>query len=119
MRRRVEHRRAVLADAEAADRVAVEVERDELLARARAQLVVEAALRDREAELAGGARQVALALRPERRAADGFLELGARHAGGRADVEAHRDVGAELRLDLRGELGREPLRARRRRRSGT
>ena len=28
---------------------------------------------------------------------------------GRADdVEAHRDVGAELRLDLRRELGREP-----------
>ena len=46
---------------------------------------------------------------PERRAADRLLELGARHARGRADVEAHRDVGAELGLDARGELRREAL----------
>src|SRR6185312_780466 len=89
---RVEHGRAVLADAEAADRVAVEAERDELLARAAAELAVEPALRDCEPELAGRAFEAALPFRPQRRAADGFLELGARHARGRADVEAHRDV---------------------------
>ncbi len=110
-RRRFEHRRAVLAHAESADRVPVEVERHELLGRTLPQLGVEPALRDREAELSGRARQVALAVCPQRRPPDGVLELRARHSGGRADVEAHRDVGAELGLDPRGELRREPFRA--------
>src|SRR5579859_1861726 len=39
LRGRIEHRPAVLADAEPADRVAVEVERNEILRRAAAQLV--------------------------------------------------------------------------------
>jgi hypothetical protein len=56
------------------------------------------------------AREVALPVRPESRAADRFLELGARDAGRRADVEAHGDVGGEPLLDLGRELGREPLR---------
>ena len=100
----------MLPHAQAADRVAVEVERDELLRRALAKLAVEAALRDREAELARRARQVALALGPERRPAHRLLELRPRDAGGRADVEAHRDVRAEPLLDARRQLGREALR---------
>jgi hypothetical protein len=100
----------VLPDAEAADRVGVEVERDELARRALPQLEIETALRDREAELTGRARQVALPLRPERRAAHRLLELAPRGARGKADIEAHRDVRAEPLLDLRCELGREPLR---------
>src|SRR5579871_6661054 len=55
---RLEHPVAILPHAEPADRVRVEVERDELLGRAAAELFVEAALRDRKAELAGGAREV-------------------------------------------------------------
>src|SRR5579884_1697560 len=67
LRRRLEHRPALLPHAQPADRVAVEAERDECLARAAAQGRVEAALGDREPKLAGRPRQVALALRPERR----------------------------------------------------
>ena len=74
---RLEHRLAVLPHAEAADRIAVEVERGELLRRAAPELAVEAALRDREAQLPGRARQAALALRPQRRPAHRLLELGA------------------------------------------
>ena len=92
---------AVLADREAADRVAVEVELAELLERAGAQLTVGAALDDREAELALGAGCVALAAGPLGRAADGVLELGARHARRRHLVEAHRDVAAEVRAGSR------------------
>ena len=92
---------AVLPHAQPADRVTVEVERDELLRRAPAKLAVETALRDREAELPRRARQVALALGPGRRPAHRLLELGARNARGRADVEAHRDVRAEQLLDPR------------------
>ena len=110
---------AVLADREAADRVAVEVELDELLGRAPPELAVGAALDDREAELAGRALGVALAAGPLGGAADGVLELAPRDAGRRHLVEAHRDVAAEVPLDLGGELGREPRRSRRRRRCGT
>src|SRR3954469_3091837 len=73
--RRLEHRGAVFADGEPADRVAVEVERDELLARAPSELGVEAALCDREAQLARRAVEVALLLRPERRPPHRALEL--------------------------------------------
>ncbi len=48
-------------------------------------------------------------LGPERRPPHRLLELGARSAGGRADVEAHRHVGAEALLDARGQLRCEPL----------
>ena len=50
---------------------------------------------------------LALAPGPETRSADGVLELLARDARGRADVQAHRDVGAEVGLDPRDGLGRE------------
>src|SRR4029079_14469048 len=65
---------------------------------------------DPEEELAGGTRRRALAGGPERRAAKRLLEIAARHARGAANGEAHRGVGAEPRLDLCGELGREPRR---------
>src|SRR5436190_16443116 len=89
--RRVEHGLAMLPHAQPADRVAVEVERDELRRRALPKLTVETALRDREAELPRSPRQVALALGPGRRPAHRLLELRPRNPGGRADVEAHRD----------------------------
>src|SRR5439155_12493803 len=62
VRRGLEHRHTVLADAQAADRIAVEVERDELFARPPAKLGIEAALRDREAKLSRRTRQVTLTL---------------------------------------------------------
>ncbi len=105
---RLEHRRAVLADREAADRVAVEVELGDLLGRPPPQLGVGAALADPEAELALGARRVPLAARPLGGTAHGLGELGARHAGRRDVVEAHGDVAAEVPLDLGRELRREP-----------
>src|SRR3954451_1714096 len=93
--RGVEHGLAVLPHAQPADRVAVEAERDELHRRTLAKLSVQTALRDREAELPRGPRQVALALGPDRRPAHRLLELRPWNPGGRADVEAHRDVRAE------------------------
>ena len=68
---------------------------------------VDAALGDAEAELSVGARSVALALGPQRRAPHRVLELAAGDAGRRHLVEAHRDVAAEVRLDRGCELGRE------------
>ena len=88
----------------------VEAERCDLLDRAAAQLRVGGALRDPEEQLAGRALGLTLPRRPERRAAHGLLQLGAGHAGRRADVEAHRDVGAEPPLDRSDELGREARR---------
>ena len=76
-RRCLEHRLPVLPHAQPADRVPVEVERDELLRRAGSQLGVEAALRDPESELPGRTREVALQLGPQRRPAHRLLELGA------------------------------------------
>ena len=63
---------------------------------------------DAEQELAGRARPVALPQCPGRRQADGLGQLGVRDAGRRADVEAHRDVRAEIRLDARRVLRRQP-----------
>src|SRR5581483_418732 len=110
VRRGLEHRRALFTDRQTSDCIAVEVELDEVLGRERAQLAVEASLRDCEAQLTGSAREIALPLGPQGRPADGNLELRARDAGGRADVEAHRDVRAEVRLDSCGELRREARR---------
>ena len=50
---------------------------------------------------------VPLPARPLGRAPDGVLELAPRDARRRHLVEAHRDVAAEVPLDLGGELGRE------------
>src|SRR6188472_3986763 len=79
-RRRVEHLLAGLADRQPAERVAVEAELGDLLDAAAAELGVGAALRDAEHELARAALGVQLAPRPERRAADGLLELAARRS---------------------------------------
>ena len=105
---RLEHRLALLADREAADRVAVEVELRDLLDRPLPKLGVDPALADPEAQLALGSRRVALARRPLGRTPDGFLELTASDPDSRHLVEAHRDVAAQVGLDARGELGREP-----------
>ena len=77
--------------------MAVEAELGDLLDAAPPELRVGAALGDPEQELAGGALGVALPLRPERRPANRLLELAPRRVGRRDDVQAHRDVGAELR----------------------
>ena len=63
---RLEHHVAVLADREPADRVAVEADRGDLLDRPAAQLRVDAALADAEAQLALGARRLVSAARPTR-----------------------------------------------------
>ena len=89
--------------------MAVEVELDDLGDRAAPELGVRGALGDPEQELALGAGRLPLAGRPERRQAHGLGELVARAARRRADVEAHRDVRAELRLDPGDGLRREAL----------
>ena len=103
----VEHLLLRLADGEAAERVAVERERDDLLGRASSQLRIGRALCDPEAKLAVRAGSVGLAASPVGRDANGALELRRRCGGGEADVEAHRDVGAQPALDLGDALGRE------------
>src|SRR5207244_10876227 len=65
-------------------------------------------LGDSEEQLAFGPRRRALARGPERGQANRTLELVAGDLDGSAEVEAHRNVGAELPLDLRGQLGGEP-----------
>ncbi len=109
-RRRLEHQVAVLADGEPAERVAVEIELGDLGDRAAPQLLVRRALRDPEEELAVGARRGALACRPERRPAHCLSERRAVDGRRRTDVQAHGDVGHELRLAPRDRLGREPCR---------
>src|SRR5439155_6317199 len=106
----VQHLVPVLADGEASESVSVEVEAADLLDRATAELRVGASLGDAEEELAGRSLDLALPRRPEARAADGLGELGVWDACRRTDVEAHRDVGPELRLDRGCELGREASR---------
>ena len=72
----LEHLLAALADREPAERVAVEVERGDLLDRAAAKLRVGGALRDPEEELTGRALGLPLPLGPERRPPHRLLELG-------------------------------------------
>ena len=105
--RHLEHRSAVLADRQAADRVAVEVELGDLLGRAAPELRVDAALGDAEAQLAVRARRMPLPRRPLRRPAHRLGKLARGDVGRGNLVEAHRDVAAEVCLDLRGELRRE------------
>src|SRR5207253_7421767 len=69
----LEHQVAVLADREPAERIAVEVERRDLVDGAGAQLDVGAALGDPEQELAGRPLRRPLARSPEGRQAYGFL----------------------------------------------
>src|SRR5581483_1952354 len=78
--------------------------------RAPTEVRVETALRDREAELPRRTWQIPLELGPRRRPADCLLELGLRNAGGRTDVEAHSDVGAQLLLYTGRQLRREAFR---------
>jgi hypothetical protein len=47
--------------------------------------------------------------RPARGAFHGGLDLGTRQGAGRALVEGHDDIGAELRLDVHRQLGREDV----------
>ena len=72
---RLEHDRARLADREAAERVAVEVDRGDLVDGAVSEVGVRGALGDAEEELPGRALGLVLSLRPERREADGFDKL--------------------------------------------
>src|SRR5438067_7132463 len=85
----LEHQPPILADRQAAEGVAVEVELGDLLDRAPPQLRIGRPLRDAEAELALGARRPALVARPERGATDRLLEVAPRDVRRRADVEAH------------------------------
>src|SRR5436309_5576141 len=74
----LEHQPPILADRQAAEGVAVEVELGDLLDRAAAQVGVGPALGDPEAELPRRAGRLTLGAGPGRRAADGALELPAR-----------------------------------------
>jgi hypothetical protein len=101
-----------LADADAADGVAREVERRERLGRLPPQVVEGRALRDREDMVARGEepalrRDLLAALRPAKAARAGERAGVALDRPGRALVEHHRDVGAEVRLDAHHFLGPE------------
>ena len=109
IRDRGEHLVPVLANCEASERVAVEAERDDLLDRTLAELAVGSALSDTEDELAWRALALALPGGPQRCAPHRLLELTAINARWRADVEAHRNVRAEIPLDRRHPLRGEPL----------
>ena len=102
---------AVLADREPADRVAVEVEleRAPRSSAARSSRSVPPWL-IAKASWPGARSAVPLAPRPLGRAAHGLGELAPLDARRRHLVEAHRDVAAEVALDLDGELGREAAR---------
>src|SRR5262249_1647269 len=106
----LEHGLAALAHGEPPERVAVEADIDNLLERAPAELWVRRALGDPEEQLARRPRRRGLTARPERRQPGVPLELGARSAGRRAHVKAHRDVGSERRLDARCALRSEARR---------
>src|SRR5919198_403409 len=71
-----------------------------------AKIVVGAALRDAEKELARAAWRPSLAPGPLRRRRGREREFGERDVGRRADVEAHGDVGTETALDVGDELRR-------------
>src|SRR5665213_1745202 len=106
------HLGARLADREPADRVAGKIERHQLRGTARAQLFVEPALDDPEQHRAiGAAARRGAALRPQRRARDGALEVGARRRQLHALVQRHRDVDAELFLKRDDVFGGEAVRA--------
>src|SRR5207302_1421897 len=101
---RLEHQRPFLADRQTAERVPVELELRDRGDRRAPKLRIGGALRDSEQELALRTRRLALSRRPERRATDRLFEPLARYVDRRTDVETHRDVGAELALDLGREL---------------
>ena len=103
----VEHRLAALPHRQPPEREAVEGQGDDPVDRLSPQVGVRPALRDPEPQLPLGADGVDLALRPELRPAHGRLVVPPRRVGRRADVEAHRDVGAEPALDLGHALGRQ------------
>jgi hypothetical protein len=80
-RGQLEHLLPALADRQPADRVAVEVERRDLLNGAASKLGVDAALGYAEEQLAGRARRGFLARGPQRRPSHGLLVLGPRKRG--------------------------------------
>src|SRR5713101_5271373 len=95
------HLRRVLADREAAQRVAGQVERGDLGGVPLAQLAVEPSLDDPEQVAARVLQPLLLAAhRPARGPGDGLLVLLPRGARRRALVEAHQHVRAELTLHL-------------------
>ena len=104
--RRVHFRRR-LADAQAADRVADEIQRHEPLGRFGPQLRIEAALHDGEQRLIGARRRRLAALGPAHAAPHGVGHDFA-IVGQRDDViEHHRHVAAELLLNGDGPLRRQ------------
>ena len=104
---RGEHLVAALADAEAADGVGVEADVDDLGRRAAPQLLVGPTLHDADQELVAAAVRVLAGRRPARGALHGGFELRARQRAGRALVEGHDHVRAELLLYAHRQLGRE------------
>src|SRR4029453_11417573 len=95
----VEHELTGLADRQAAQCVAVEVEVGDLLDRAAAEVRVGGALRDPVEELVRRAGGFPLPLGPARREAHCLLQLRARNACRRADIQEPGAVRAEGALD--------------------
>ena len=105
-----------LADAQPADGISVEADRDGGARAFFAQLRVDTALHDPELRLPGSSRlperekAVASAPRPAQRPAHRLARGVGRGRVREALVEHHRDVGSELCLDVRGFLGRQQMR---------
>ena len=97
---RLVHELLGLAHRDAAYRVAVEADLDELLGAVAADVVVDSALNDAEDHLAVGVRRVLRGLRPAQGLLDRLLGPLALAGVGQAFVEDHRDVRADDALHL-------------------
>ena len=98
----VEHLLLGFADGDAADSAAVEVERGDVRGGLGAEVVVHAALHDAEPQLMVVQRLFAGDLLPAFGHGEGFLGGVAGAGVGRAFVERHYDVGAQVALDAHG-----------------
>jgi hypothetical protein len=113
VRDRIEHLVRLVdrfADREPTERVAIEVERGDLLHVAAAALEVDATLDDAEQRLPRLAGVRTAALRPGGGARERDLLHIRRSVARRALVEAHHDVGSECCLDGHRHLGCQPMR---------
>ena len=107
LRKRRVHRLRRFAHAEPAERVTGEVHRDQFPRAFSAEVEVQPALHDGELRLVGSRVVPLAALGPQDRSRDRGPHLRRVGVGRRALVEYHRDVRAEVLLNLDGSFGRE------------
>ncbi len=103
------HFLARFAHRQTADRVAREIELDDVARAALAQRAVESALNDRKEQGAIAGRHRSRSSRPHARQAHRLFELFARRGQLHADVENHGNVAADSLLKFNDVLGREAM----------